>query len=113
MYFQTLGGILVTHLCFADDFIIFSNETIKCIKDLKVLIDTFEKQSGLAINCGKSCFITSSKVKASKINCISTLTSFVHQLLPFKYLRIPIYKGQKQSFLFDYVIQAIMSKISS
>ncbi|XP_028555986.1 uncharacterized protein LOC114580995 [Dendrobium catenatum] len=56
--FRTVGGFPISHLSFADDFIIFSNASIINVKILFKFLDDFQDASGLAINRDKSNFIT-------------------------------------------------------
>lgn len=101
MYYKFVGAFLISHLSFANVFIIFCNSSTLNFKNIKDLLLTFEKNLGLNINYNESHFITSSLVSNIKINQIANLTSFSHQNLPIKYLGTHIYKGCKRSSNFD------------
>lgn len=73
----------------------------------------YEDQSGLSINNIKSTFCTGKRMTAGKINTISNTIGFKYQKLPIKYLGIPIYKGNKKSFLFDDLIGVINNRLST
>ncbi|KAL0909402.1 hypothetical protein M5K25_020266 [Dendrobium thyrsiflorum] len=112
-YFRTLGGIPVSHLCFADDVMIFSNGAINRLRVLMRFINNFGKYSGLAVNNNKSCFIASSNLNHNRIIKIIQLTGFKRDALPLKYLGVQLFKGRKRSFLFDDLISAISKKLLS
>lgn len=64
--FKMKGDLQISHLSFADDFIIFYNSYINNIKKLKDILSTFEKESVLSINYKKSCFISSNFISNHK-----------------------------------------------
>lgn len=105
--------MIITHLSFVDDVIMFCNDSIKFIKIFRNLLLNFEKESSLTFNKNKSYFIASSSIPIKRINQISNLIVFNSQILPITYLGTPIYKGRKKSFLFDGVINNISIKIAS
>ncbi|PKU77129.1 Putative ribonuclease H protein [Dendrobium catenatum] len=113
MYYLTKDGFPVSHLCFADDFMIFCNGSLNHIKKIKSFLNNFFLESGLSINNLKSSFFTSKHFTLAKINRISSITHFIHQSLPFKYLGAPIFRGLKKSHLFDEIIQKMIDRISS
>ncbi|PKU72688.1 Putative ribonuclease H protein [Dendrobium catenatum] len=113
MYYLTKYGFPISHLCFADDFMIFCNGNLNHIKKIKSFLNNFFLESGLSINDLKSSFYTSKHFTLAKINRISSITHFAHQTLPFKYLGAPIFRGLKKSHLFDEIIQKMIDRISS
>ncbi|KAL2498957.1 Uncharacterized protein Adt_24507 [Abeliophyllum distichum] len=81
---------LVSHLCFANDMIIFANG---------------QKQD-------KSGFIVPKKSPPSRIQILEHITGFKHWQQPFTYLGIPLFKGVRKTFLYDDLLQKIKSRIS-
>ncbi|PKU77679.1 hypothetical protein MA16_Dca013471 [Dendrobium catenatum] len=67
LYFKTLGGVHISHLCFADDFIIFSNAAKNMIAKILRFFGLFESMSGLSFNKHKCYFIASKNVLADRI----------------------------------------------
>ncbi|PKU73296.1 hypothetical protein MA16_Dca022879 [Dendrobium catenatum] len=53
MFFRSKDGLPISHLCFADDFIIFSNGSFNHVKKLKDFLDLFSFESGLIFNASK------------------------------------------------------------
>ncbi|PKU82330.1 hypothetical protein MA16_Dca005335 [Dendrobium catenatum] len=64
LYFKTLGGIHISHLCFANDFIIFSNAAKNRIVKILRFFGLFEYVSGLSFSKHKCCFIASKNILA-------------------------------------------------
>jgi len=80
------GSILISHLAFADNIIIFTNGQQKSIKCISI----YTSSSGQAININKSSFTTT---KQQHQNKVAHITGFQFQPLPITYLRVPLFKG--------------------
>ncbi|PKU80635.1 Putative ribonuclease H protein [Dendrobium catenatum] len=113
MYYISKKGLPISHLSFADDFIIFVNGSYNYVKRFKNFLDLFSLESGLSFNTSKCAFFTSQWITITNINRIIAYTRFEHNSLPFKYLGAPIFRGLKKSHLFDEIIKKIQGKISS
>ncbi|PKU67224.1 Putative ribonuclease H protein [Dendrobium catenatum] len=113
MNFRTRGGFLISHLCFADDLIIFMNASRNHIKKLMDFLSYFQSISGLSLNNKKCFFYVHNNMKSDRILPIKEQTGFMHGVLPIKYLGTPLYKGRKRSFLFDDLITFIQNKLHS
>ncbi|KAI0498608.1 hypothetical protein KFK09_019498 [Dendrobium nobile] len=113
LYFRTLGGINISHLCFADDFIVFLNASRNKINKIFRFFKRFEEVSGLVFNKQKSCFVITKSVTSDRVLDIKNLTGFSQVFFPLKYLGIPLYKGRKKAFLFDGLILSVQNKLSS
>ncbi|PKU63006.1 putative mitochondrial protein [Dendrobium catenatum] len=100
LYFRTLGDFFISHLCFADDFIVFTNAYVNRIHKLMDSFYQFEMVSGLSLNKNKRCFISSKRNPNDCILGIKALTGFMHGQLPIIYLGVPIFKDRKNTFLF-------------
>ncbi|KAI0493542.1 hypothetical protein KFK09_023660 [Dendrobium nobile] len=83
----------VSHLSFADDFILFTNGSINNVSLLINFLTNFYNQSGLAINKDKSTFIVSNSVNHDRMQAIQRICGFQSRALPITYLGTPIYKG--------------------
>ncbi|KAL2526355.1 Uncharacterized protein Adt_11409 [Abeliophyllum distichum] len=75
---------LISHLCFADDMIIFANSQKQSIRRVLHCIEHYERASG----------------------------QLRHQQQPFTYLGVPLFKGHRKTFLYDDLIQKVRSRIS-
>ncbi|KAI0493539.1 hypothetical protein KFK09_023657 [Dendrobium nobile] len=112
LYYRTMGGIKISHLCFADDFIVFMNASKNCIFKVLGLFNHFEAINGLVFNKGKSGFVISKNVSQNRIMGIKEVTGFSQASLPLKYLGIPLFKGRKKSFLFDDLISKVHNRLA-
>ncbi|PKU82762.1 Putative ribonuclease H protein [Dendrobium catenatum] len=113
MYFRTLGGINISHLCFADDFIIFMNASKNKVSKVLRFFEQFEAVSGLIFNKTKSGFVISKNVNHNRVMDIKNLSGFSQVVLPLKYLGIPLFKGRKKTFLFEELISKVHNRLSS
>ncbi|CAL1377561.1 unnamed protein product [Linum trigynum] len=52
-YHPRCKGLGITHLCFADDLLVFSNGSIRAVAGIKRLLDRFYHVSGLKCNMAK------------------------------------------------------------
>ncbi|KAF9681426.1 hypothetical protein SADUNF_Sadunf05G0000200 [Salix dunnii] len=103
--------VLVPHLAFADDIIIFSNGTKSSLKHITNFLAEYEQCSGQKVNSSKSGFILSAKASLSRANVVGGALGFPRIRLPTKYLGMPLYKGPKKSFLWDDLISKIAARI--
>ncbi|PKU67000.1 Putative ribonuclease H protein [Dendrobium catenatum] len=113
LFFRTSGVLPLTHLSFADDFIIFSNGSIKMIQMLLNFIENFQNTSGLTFNKSKSSFFTAKSLSISLIHSIERKIGLIKRFLPLKHLGTPLFKGRKLSFLFDDILSTILKKFTS
>lgn len=83
------GGLLISHLLFADDVMIFGKASGMGAENLKSLLFDFELLTGLGVNCRKSaiCFSNcSASLKSSIMNSLAIEDKY----MPIKYLGIPL-----------------------
>ncbi|GAA0184603.1 reverse transcriptase [Lithospermum erythrorhizon] len=81
--------------------------------NLMQFLDHYQKVSGQLVNTEKSSCILSSKASPARCSIVLKVTGFRKGSTPFTYLGIPIYKGKKQSFLFDDLIEKIRGRLAS
>ena len=79
----------ITHLCFADDLMMFCHADIESIMVLKSSLDRFSKLSGLTINLAKSSLYLSG-VDGSLCNNIMDNIDIHEASLPVRYLGVPL-----------------------
>jgi mannosylglycoprotein endo-beta-mannosidase len=79
----------ITHLCFADDLMMFCHADIESIMVLKSSLDRFSKLSGLTINLAKSSLYLSG-VDGSLCNNIMDSIGIHEASLPVRYLGVPL-----------------------
>lgn len=101
----------LTHLCFADDLMIFADGTRKSIEGILKVFDTFDKMSGLKISKEKSTLFI-----AGSIGYRAEITrhfQFAAGELPVRYLGLPLLT--KNMTVLDYLplIEKIRKRVSS
>ncbi|PKU72356.1 hypothetical protein MA16_Dca006356 [Dendrobium catenatum] len=111
LYYRNTADFSITRLSFVDDFIIFSNASIKNVKVLFQFLANFQSMSGLSINNDKSNFIVSKSVNHVRSNGIKRFCGFNSTSLPIKYLGTPLYRGRKKNQLFDNIFTLIQKRI--
>ncbi|KAJ6889554.1 hypothetical protein NC652_030338 [Populus alba x Populus x berolinensis] len=79
----------LTHLCFADDLMLFCRADIDSIQVLKSSLDKFSMVSGLNINLDKSSLYLSG-VDANRRNTIVRMLGIQEATLPVRYLGVPL-----------------------
>ena len=79
----------ITHLCFADDLMLFCNADINSVGILKSCLDRFSQLSGLTINRAKS-FLYLSGINRELQHDIQQQLGFQQGILPVKYLGVPL-----------------------
>ncbi|KAJ6684500.1 RETROTRANSPOSON UNCLASSIFIED-LIKE PROTEIN [Salix purpurea] len=107
----SLCPVLVLHLAFADDIIIFSNSTKSSLKRITNFLAEYEQCSGQKVNSSKSGFILSARASLFTASVVGGALGFPRIRLPTKYLGMPLYKGPKKSFLWDDLISRIAARM--
>jgi len=79
----------ITHLCFADDLMLFCHADIDSIMLLKSSLDRFSTLSGLTINLTKSSLYLSG-IDGSLRSTFSTQLGIPEKTLPVRYLGVPL-----------------------
>ncbi|VFQ76036.1 unnamed protein product [Cuscuta campestris] len=92
--YNTGRDMMISHLAFADDIIIFYNGECRNIYKLKHILNMYMEASGQQINYEKSKFYCGNKLGRSAISKIEGFLGMKHDKLPFKYLGAPICKGK-------------------
>ncbi|KAL2527183.1 Uncharacterized protein Adt_12237 [Abeliophyllum distichum] len=112
MAYRHGGDALISHLCFADDMIIFANGQKQSIRRVLHCIEHYERASGQLVNRDKNGIILPRRAPTQQIHRLEHLTGFRHQQQPFTYLGVPLFKGPRKIFLYDDLVQKVRSKIS-
>ncbi|XP_026411017.1 uncharacterized protein LOC113306274 [Papaver somniferum] len=102
----------ITHLCFADDLLVFMNEDIKSARSLATALCTFSARTGLVVNNNKSNIFLSSVDSVTEFG-IKTVLGFEPGSLPVRYLGLPLLSTRLSHAdcapLVDHVITRIQS----
>ncbi|XP_039038069.1 uncharacterized protein LOC120175535 [Hibiscus syriacus] len=88
-YHPKCKRIGLTHLCFADDLLIFCKPSIDSISGVKAVLEVFYLMSRLKLNISKSDIFVAG-LTVAHCNVISEGTGFKLGKLPVRYLGIPL-----------------------
>ncbi|XP_048634909.1 uncharacterized protein LOC125608532 [Brassica napus] len=110
-YHPKCQNILLTHLCFADDLLVFTDGTKRSIENVLKIFEDFAAISGLKISLEKSTLFTAglSDIQARDI---LTCFPFASGKLPVRYLSLPLLS--RKMTINDYMplVQKIRKKMS-
>ena len=81
--------VRLTHLCFADDLLIFSKGKLDSIIGIQRVMELFYTYSGLQLNSSK-CELFSAGVNGARLLEIQQATGFKLGTLPVRYLGVPL-----------------------
>lgn len=79
----------LTHLCFADDLLIFIDGSVALVNGVMLVLKDFERISRLAVSVYKSCFYSSNLSQMEEEQIISKV-GLSKGSLPFRYLGLPL-----------------------
>lgn len=111
-YHPRCRNIDLTHLCFADDLMVFSDGTKRSVEGILKVFGDFDKMTGLKISLEKSTLFMAG-ITAQKQDDILHQFPFASGSLPVRYLGLPLLT--KRMTVSDYLplIEKIRKRISS
>ena len=111
-YHPRCSKLDITHLCFADDILLFARGDLESVKPIQLCFSQFSQASGLHANLNKSSIYCGGVQKEVKQQIVQQL-GYNMEELPFKYLGVPL-STKKMSVLQWYpLIEKIMAIINS
>ena len=111
-YHPRCSKLNITHLCFADDLLLFARGDLDSVKAMQLCFSQFSQASGLQANLSKSSMYFGGVEQDVK-------NQMVHQLgynmeeLPFKYLGVPLSTKKMTVMQWYPLIEKIMARITS
>lgn len=87
-YHAKCASSKLTHLCFADDLLIFIDESLSSVQNVLQILREFELRSGLAVSVQKSSSFASG-LSQHELDEIKVSTGMPHATLPASYLGFP------------------------
>lgn len=111
-YHHRCEAAKLTHLCFADDLLIFMDGSIESLQAVLQVLREFELRSGLAISIQKSSFF-SSGLTDDECNLIRFTTGLPQGSLPVRYLGVPLCSRKLTLQNCESLIQQVKRKFSS
>lgn len=88
-YHPRCQSILLTHLCFADDLMVFTDGTKRSIEGVLKIFKEFAAMSGLKISLEKSTIYTAGISENQKVDILTSFP-FATGHLPVRYLGLPL-----------------------
>lgn len=110
-YHPRCRRVMLTHICFADDLLLFTRGDVLSIQQVMAVIDKFALTSGLKANQLKSC-IYFGGVKEDVKHEILNVTGMKEGMLPFKYLGVPLSSQKLSVMQCKPLVQKILAKIN-
>ena len=95
------GAPTITHLSYADDFLVFTRATMRSLNNLMQFLLLYERGTGQKVNKLKSGFVISKRCPLGQVRLITARIGIGVVSLPLKYLGVYLYKGRKKSSNFQ------------
>ena len=111
-YHPKCAKLDVTHLCFADDLLLFSRGDLNSIKELHKCFTEFSQASGLQANLNKSSIYCGGVQKEVRQQIVQQLGYTIEEL-PFKYLGVSLSSKKLNTIQWYPLIDKIMARINS
>jgi hypothetical protein len=107
---STQDAMMVSHLLFADDTLIFCDPIADQIRDLRCLLLCFEATSGLRINLSKSEMVPVGEV--GDVEELASILGYGVASLPLKYLGLPLGAKYKDTHMWNSVIEKMEARLA-
>lgn len=111
-YHNNCSSSRLTHLCFADDLLIFMDGSWDSLQAVLQVLNEFEKRSGLAVSVHKTSFFASG-LSAAETDLIQVSTGMPMGTLPVRYLGVPLCTKKLTLLNCEGLLQQIKCKFSS
>ncbi|XP_073031340.1 uncharacterized protein [Primulina eburnea] len=103
--------LLISHLAYADDIIIFANGGNREMISLMDFLHHYENCSGQLVNAVKSVLILPPRCSGRSRTRLLRITGFGEGHFPIKYLGVPLFRGNRVCSLFDPLVQMVRKKL--
>lgn len=104
--------IKITHLCFADDLMVFIDGTTRSIGETIKILDEFAKYSGLKISPQKSTIFLAGLTERNRSE-ITTQFQLPTGAIPVRYLGLPLLSKRMSVADYEPLINKIRSRMTS
>ncbi|XP_075496416.1 uncharacterized protein LOC142533498 [Primulina tabacum] len=109
--YQSGCDLLLSHLAYADDIIIFANGGTREMNSLMDFSHHYENCSGQLVNAVKSVIILPPRCSGRTRSRLLRITGFGEGCFPIKYLGVPLFRGNRVCSLFDPLVQMVSKKL--
>lgn len=111
-YHAKCSSSKLTHLCFADDLLIFTDGKLSSVQAIISILDEFAAHSGLKISLQKTSFV-SCGVPQDQVDIIAQTCHLTAATLPVCYLGVPLLPQKLSMHHCAPLIQLIKAKVNS
>ncbi|XP_048624100.1 uncharacterized protein LOC106453611 [Brassica napus] len=111
-YHHNCSNSRLTHLCFADDLLIFMDGSLESVQAVLQVLREFESRSGLSVSVHKTSFFASGH-SAAETDLIQFSTGMAMGSLPVRYLGVPLCTKKLSLLNCEGLLQQIKNKFSS
>lgn len=111
-YHPRCKKIGLTHVCFADVFLLFTRDDVSSVQQLMIVLDKFVVAFGLFANQLKSCVCFGGVNDAIKHEFLS-ITSMIEGQLPFKYWDVPLSAQKLNVLQCQPLVQRILQRMNN
>ena len=106
------GGPKLSHICFADDLILFAEASVKQVRVIRKVLETFCRASGQKVSLPKSKIFFSSNVNRERGERISQASGIASTRDLGKYLGMPILQKRINKDTFGDVLEKVASRLA-
>ena len=103
----------ISHLCFADDLVLFTKASLEQLSVIKGILDIFCISSGQKVNLTKSCVFFSKNIHITTILELSSALGVRLTSNLGKYLGVPLFHDRCSRNHFQFIIDRMSSRLSS
>ncbi|XP_072052154.1 uncharacterized protein [Arachis hypogaea] len=107
------GGPKLSHLCFADDIVLFGKVSMEQVELTRGILELFCWCSSQKVSYDKSCIYFSENVNFSRKRALSEALGMRLTLNLGKYLGVPLLHGRTKTEDFQFIIDRMMSRLST
>ena len=102
----------ISHLCFADDLLIFCKGDMKSISLIKECLNSFRDMSGLSPNSDKSHLFTCGVAESIKGHMLDIL-GYREGVLPIRYLGVPLISSRLKKSDCSALVERMVTRVRS
>lgn len=111
-YHSKCASSKLTHLCFADDLLIFIDGSLSSVQNVLQVMREFELRSGLAVSVQKSSFFAFG-LSQQELDTIKASTGMPQPSLPVRYLGVPLNTKKLTIHNCEVWIQQVKGRLTS
>lgn len=107
------GSMVVSHLFYADDLLLFTNGNKNSICNLLAIVKHYEAMSGQMVSPEKSSMLFSKHVTVTRKRNLLAYSGFKEGVWPYTYLGVPLFTGRLTKKMFEPLMDKIQKKLAS